>query len=160
MTYAVILVFVLLLSPLVLKLASKQDKKSKLRLKVVFISILIFQLILGFFNWERFSGFGRSGFELSLAYPNSLLGLFFIISAVQILTLLAYKPFNKLVVVLNFINSILLFAGLIRLSSILGFQAVSLASIGAVFLVLSGNVSGLVFLNKDKNLLKKYPFKK
>lgn len=157
MTYAIILVFVLLLSPFVLKLASKQDKKSKFRLKVVFISILIFQLISGFFNWENFSR-GRSGIELALTYPNSLLGLFFIISAVQILVLLISKSFNTPVVVLNFINSILFFAGLIRLSSILGFQAVSLASIGAVFLVLLGNVLGLVWINKDKNLLKKYPF--
>lgn len=153
MTYAIILVFVLLLSPFVLKLASKQDKKSKIRLKIVFISILIFQLILGFLNWENFTN-GRSGFELSLAYPNSLLGLFFIISAVQILALLAYKSFNTQVVILNFINSILLFAGLIRLSAILGFQAVSLASIGAVFLVLIGNVLGLTWINKDKNLLR------
>lgn len=153
MTYAIILVFVLLLSPFVLKLASKQDKKSKLKAKTIFLSILISQLILGFFNWENFTS-GRSGFELSLAYPNSLLGLFFIISAVQILALLAYKSFNTQVVILNFINSILLFAGLIRLSNILGFQAVSFASIGAVFLVLSGNVLGLTWINKDKNLLR------
>jgi len=45
---------------------------------------------------------------------------------------------------------------MIRLSSFLGFQAVSLASIGTVFLVLIGNVLGLAFINKDKNLLKKY----
>lgn len=158
MTYAIILVLVLLLSPFVLKLASKQDKKSKSRAKTIFLSILLMQLILGFFNWEKFNAFGRSGYELSLAYPDSFLGLFFIISALQILALLAYKSFNTLVVVLNFINSILIFISMIKLSIILSFQAVSFASIGAVFLVLSGNVVGLAWINKDKNLLKKYPY--
>lgn len=154
MTYAIILVFVLLLSPFVLKLASKQDKKSKSRAKSIFLSILILQLILGFFNWEEFHAFGRSGYELSFAYPASFLALFFIISALQILTLLTYKSFNTLIVVLNFINTVLIFAALIKLSLILGFQAVSFASIGAVFLVLSGNVLGLIWINKDKNLLR------
>lgn len=158
MTYAIILVFVLLLSPFVLKLASKQDKKSKTKAKTIFLSILSLQLILGFFNWEKFNGFGRSGFELSLAYPDSFLALFFIISALQILALLAYKSFNTFVVVLNFVNTILIFISMIKLSLILSFQAVSFASIGAVFLVLLGNVLGLIWINKDKNLLKKYPF--
>lgn len=45
---------------------------------------------------------------------------------------------------------------MIKLSNILGFQAVSFASIVAVFLVLLGNIIGLTFINKDKNLLKKY----
>lgn len=156
MTYAIILVFVLLLSPFVLKLASKQDKKSKSRAKTIFLSILLMQLILGFFNWEKFNAFGRSGYELSLTYPDSFLGLFFIISALQILALLAYKSFNTLVVVLNFINSILIFISMIKLSIILSFQAVSFASIGAVFLVLSGNVSGLAWINKDSDILAKY----
>lgn len=157
MEYLFILAAVLLISPFVLRLASKQDKKSKTKAKTIFLSILSFQIILGFFNWENFTS-GRSGFELSLAYPFSLLGLFFIISTVQILALLTYKSFNTLVVILNFINTVLIFAGMIRLSSILGFQAVSFASIGSVFLVLFGNVLGLVWINKDNNLLKKYPF--
>lgn len=157
MAYIFILSAVLLISPFVLRLASKQDKKSKIKSKTIFLSILILQVILGFFNWENFSD-GRSGFELSIAYPGSLLGLFFIISALQILAVSMSKSFNTFAVVLNFVSTILIFTGMIRLSSILGFQAVSIASIGTVFLVLSGNVSGLVYLNKDKNLLKKYPF--
>lgn len=154
MEYLFILAAVLLISPFVLRLASSQNKKSKSRAKTIFLSILLMQLILGFFNWERFNAFGRSGYELSFSYPDSFLALFFIISALQILALLVYRAFNTFVVVLNFINTILIFIAMVRLSSILGFQAVSFASIGAVFLVLFGNVVGLTWINKDKNLLR------
>lgn len=143
-------------SPFVLKLASNQGKKTKQNLRSIFIFILSAQIILGFLNWETFKGTGRSGFDLSLAYPGSMLGLFFILSVAQIILLLVSKTFNVLVVVLNFISSVTIFMGMIRLSSILSFQAVSLSSIGAVFLVLTGNVVGLTFINKDSNLLKKY----
>lgn len=156
MTYALILLVVLITTPFILSIASKQDKKSKTKAKTIFLSILLMQLILGFFNWEKLNAFGRSGYDLSLAYPASFLALFFIISALQILALLAYKSFNTLVVVLNFINTVLVFVALIRLSSILGFQAVSFASLLAVFAVLLGNVTGLVWINKDRNLFEKY----
>lgn len=154
-TYVIILAVVLVISPFVLKLASNQGKKTKQQLKSIFLLILSAQILLGFLNWENFT-VGRSGFELSLTYPFSFLGLFFVISVFQILLLLISKSFNILVVVLNFINSILIFTGLIRISSLLDFQAVSFASIGTVFLVLIGNVIGLVFINKDKNILRKY----
>lgn len=154
-TYLFILVAVLVISPFILRLAQSQKQAVKQQLKLVYILILSAQIIFGFLNWENFS-VGRSGFELSLAYPSSLLGLFFIISAVQILALLTYRSFNTQVVTLNFLNTVLIFIGMIRLSNILGFQAVSFASIGAVFLVLLGNVLGLALVNKDKNLLKKY----
>ncbi|MBI2595116.1 hypothetical protein HYW46_00075 [Candidatus Daviesbacteria bacterium] len=156
MEYIFILAAVLLISPFVLRFASKQDKKTKLKTKTIFLSILIMQLVLGFFDWESFTGFGRNGFELSFSYPNSLLGLFFIVVAVQIILLLISKSFSTLVVVLNFAGSIIIFAGMIRLSNILGFQAVSFASVLAVFAVLLGNVAGLVWINKDRNLFRKY----
>lgn len=152
-TYVIILAAVLLISPFVLKTASSQNKRSKQQLKILFLFILSAQIILGFLNWENFTS-GRSGFELSFDFPNSLLGLFFLISTFQIFLLSTSKSFSTLAVILNFINTILIFTGMIRLSSILGFQAVSLASIGAVFLVLTGNVLGLVWINKDKNLLR------
>ena len=158
MEYTLILIAVLVFSPFILSLAANQKKAAKLNLKYFFILILASQVILGFLNWENFTK-GRIGFELSLAYPDSLLGLFFIISALQILALLTYKSFITPTVILNFINTILVFTVMIRLSSILGFQAVRFASIGAVFLVLFGNIAGLSFINKDKNLLGKYPFK-
>ena len=145
-TYIIILVIVLLVSPFVLKLSVDQRKKTKQNLKSFFILVILAQIILGFFG----------GLGLSLAYPGSLLGLFFIISVIQILLLLINKSFNTLVVVLNFFNTFLIFVGMIRLSNMLGYQVADLASIGTVFLVLIGNVIGLVFINKDKNLLKKY----
>ncbi len=156
-TYVIILAAVLVISPFILSLAANQRKETKQQLKFIFLGLLCTQIALGFLNWENFN-FGRSGFELSIAYPNSLLGLFFIISTIQIILLVISNSFNTPVVFLNFINSILIFAGMIRLSNILGFQAVSLASVGAIFLVLAGNVIGLSYINKDKNLLKKYPY--
>ncbi len=154
-----VFVVTILISPFVLILAAKQDKKTKNYLKLSWIVLLALQTFLGFLNWENFT-IGRSGIELSLTYPNSLLGLFFVISILQIFFLLVNKSFNTLVVALNFANTILIFAGMIRLSGILGYQALSFASIGAVFLVLIENIIGLAFINKDKNLLKKYPFLK
>lgn len=154
MPYLIIIVVVLIASPFILRLAQSQDKKDKRNLKHIFLIILVIQICLGLLNWENFT-VGRSGFGLSLAYPNSFLGFFFILSLIQIMILLL-RPFDTLVVVLNFFNSVLIFIGMTRLSNILGFQAVSLASIGAVFLVLAGNVVSLSFINKDRNLLKKY----
>lgn len=154
-TYVIILVAVLVISPFVLKLASNQGEKAKYNLKLFFISILSAQFLLGLLNWENFTS-GRSGFELALSYPQSVLGIFFIISLIQFFLLIAGKKLSTFVVILNFINTVVIFIGMIRLSNILGFQAASLSSIGTVFLVLAGNVVGLVFINKDKNLLKKY----
>lgn len=151
----IVAILTLLLSPFILAIASNQNKEIKKNLKLAFIFILFAQVLLGFLNWEN-NSLGRSGFELSLTYPNSFLGLFFIMPLTQIILLLLNKSFNTLIVVLNFINSVLIFITMIRLSNILGFQAVSFASIGAVFLVLFGNVIGLNFINKDRNLLKKY----
>lgn len=145
-TYIIILVVVLLVSPFVLKLAINQGKKTKQNLKYFFILILFAQIFLEFFG----------GLQLSLAYPSSLLGLFFIISVIQILLLLINKSFNTLVVVLNFLNTFLIFVGMMRVSNMLGYQVVDLASICTVFLVLIGNIIGLALINKDKNLLKKY----
>ena len=156
-TYLIILAAVLIISPFFLKLASKQDTKAKNRLRSFFLLILSAQILLGFFNWENFTT-GRNGFNLSLTYPDSFLGLFFGISIFQIILLVLIRSFNTLVVVLNFINTVLVFFGMIRISSFLGFQAISFASIGAVFLVLFGNIIALAFINKDKNLLKKYPY--
>lgn len=154
MPYLIIIVVVLITSPFILGLAQSQKKEVKRNLKFTLFTIFIAQLSLGLLNWENFTS-GKSGFELSLIFPNSLLGSFFVISILQIILLILSKSFNTLVVGLNFINTVLVFVGMIRLSSILGFQAVSFSSIGAVFLVLIGNVTGFAFINKDKNLLKK-----
>lgn len=154
-TYVIILAAVLVISPFVLRLASSQKKETKQQLKFIFLFLLSAQILLGFLNWENFK-IGRSGFDLSLTYPDSFLGLFFLVSLFQILLLLFVKTAGILVVVLNFINTVVIFAGMIRVSSLLNYQAVSFPSISAVFLVLLGNVVGLAFINKDRNLLKNY----
>ena len=155
MPYLIIIVIVLMTSPFILRLAQSQKKKVKRNLKLTLLILLAAQLILGLLNWENFTT-GRSGFELSLIFPNSFLGPFFIVSVTQIILLMIGKSFNTTVIILNFINTILIFLGMIKLSNFLGFQAVSFASVSVVFLVLFGNVLGLIFINKDKNLLKKY----
>ena len=137
LTYLIILAAVLIISPFVLKLASNQGKRTKQNLKYFFILILSTQIILGFLNWEDFS------------FSNTFLALFFFISILQVFLLLINKPFNTAVVVLNFINTILIFIGMIEVSRILGFQIFNLPSISSVFLVLLGNVIGLTFINKQ-----------
>lgn len=72
---------------------------------------------------------------------------------------LASNQSNKLltqIVALNFINTIFFFIGMIRLGQITGIQAISWGSIGVAFAILIGNVIGLVFINSDKSLLKRY----
>ena len=59
---------------------------------------------------------------------------------------------------LNFVNTVVFLFGIIRASDIVGEQLVSFFNIGAVFAVLIGNVIGLMFINKDKGLIAKYPF--
>ena len=131
-----VVIVTILLSPFILKLASNQGKKAKQSLKLLFISILSAQILLGFLNWKNIS------------YNSLYLGLFFFISILQAVLLLKNKSFNILVIILNFINSVLIFVGMAEVSKILGFQVVSLPSIGSVFLVLTGNIIGLVFINK------------
>ncbi len=128
-------ILTILLSPFILKLASNQGKKTKHNLKSFFIIILSAQIILGYIAGVKF---------------------FLAISFLQVIFLISNKSFNILVVILNFINSILIFVEMIKLSNNLGYQIVSLPAIAAVFLVLTGNVLGLAYINKDKNLLKKY----
>lgn len=155
MAYFFILLAVLITAPFLLRLAQSQNNKLKKRLKNLFLILLSAQLILGFLNWENFSN-GRSAYELSFAYPYSFVGLFFVISAVEICFLFFGKSFQTPIMVLNALNSGLIFVAMIRLSSMLGYQSVSIASVVAVFFVLIGNVVGLAYINKDPNLLKKY----
>ena len=145
MEYILIMVFVLILSPFVLKIALSQKKETKKQLINNLLFILFVQVILCFLNWKSFGTVG--------------LGLFLIISVCQLLMLILNK-YSKLIVSLNFINSVLIFVAMIKLSNQLGYQVTSFESIGSVFLVLFGNVVGLAFINKDKNLLAKYPFLK
>ncbi|MBI2021538.1 hypothetical protein HYS93_01495 [Candidatus Daviesbacteria bacterium] len=153
--YLLILVVVFLLTPFVLLLASKQSKKVKQRIRLVWVALLFSQLLLGFLGWERLLLDGRNGFELALTYPESLLYIFFLINLFQLPPLI-FNHFLNLVVLLNFINTFIIFLSMIKLSSLVGSSVVSLANIGLVFLVLIGNVLGLILINKDRKLLNKY----
>lgn len=159
MTYLIILAGVLVLSPFIISLASSQNKKVKNKLRLILLSLLFLQILSGFFNWEAFLKGTRTGFELALNYPVSFLGVFFIVSFIQILMLVFSKrSADVLAIILNFANTILLFTGLIRASNMTGIQAFSYASLTAIFAVLIGNVIGLTFINKDKSLMAKYPW--
>lgn len=148
-------IITVLLTPFILLIASKQNKETKQHFRLIYIFLLTTQILLGFLNWENFA-LGRSGFELALSYPQSILRLFFVLSLIQLFLLIASKKLSTLVVIINFINTVVLFTGMIRLGQITSTQFVSWASIGAAFLVLIGNVIGLVLINKDKNLFKRY----
>lgn len=151
LTYPIILLFVLILSPFVLTLAGKQDSKTKRNLKSGFFILLLLELTSGFFNWASFSGTGQSGFALAFTYPSSFLGLFFVIILIQMILLFIPKRNAHLAaVVLNFINTAVFFAGVILVSEVIGKQIVSFWNIAAIFAVLIGNIVGLVWLNKDK----------
>lgn len=134
-TYLIILAVVLILSPFVLKIASSQKKETKQQLKLAYLFILSAQIFLGFLGGVR-------------------VWLFLGITLIQILFVLN-RQFT-LAVILNFINTIVFFGSMIRLGQITGIQDSSFSSIATAFLVLIGNVIGLIFINKDKNLLKKY----
>lgn len=142
MEYFFILTAILIISPFIIRLASSQNKKTKDNLKVIFLSFLLLQLILSF--------------KIAFAYPQSFLGLFFVVTIVQIILLFLNRKFYTLAVILNFINTIIFFVGMIRLGQTTGVQDTSFTSIGTTFIVLIGNVVGLILTNKDKNLLKKY----
>ena len=129
-TYTLILIAVLIISPFALTLAEKQDKKTKSRLKYIFLFLLIAQIILASFNWQ-------------------MLLLFLAISLLQFFLLLK-KP-SPAVVILNFINTFVLFITMVRLSRPVGNLA-NLAIITAAFLVLTNNVIGLLLINKEKGL--------
>lgn len=151
---------VVVISPLVLALGSRKDKKTKKWLKYIFLALLILQLVFGFFNWERFDGEGRSGFELARSYPSSLLFLFFGTALFQILLLFITRRAGRVCVSLNFFNTVLIFWGMVRISEVVGHQVVSLAGTRTVFLVLIGNVVGLIYINQDPKLLAKWPWSK
>ncbi|MDO8260804.1 MAG: hypothetical protein Q7T50_04915 [Candidatus Magasanikbacteria bacterium] len=147
---------IILISPIVLAIASKQEKGTKQKLRQIFLLLLILQLFLGLLGWESLPFSGRTGFELAFAYPNAFLWLFFVITIVQIALLTSQKHTAHIAATsLNFLNTLIIFASLILISKILTRQIVSLASIGTVFLNLTASVVSLALANKDKNLLTK-----
>ena len=155
----IILPAVILLGGLVLSWAARQDKKAKNRFRQIFLALILGSLISGFFNWETFTGYGRSGFALSWQYPQSLLFIFFFVALIGFILLLLRRNWADVVaVVLSVANTVVFFASLMRLASTIGFQPFSYANVAALFAVLIGNVIGLMLINKDKNLLAKFPW--
>ena len=151
-----ILIVTIALSPFILQIASRQNQKTKQKLRQIFLLLLMLELFMGLLGWESLPFSGRTGFELALTYPNAFLWLFFIISTIQSVLLTSGKRTAHVAAVyLNFANSIIIFASLIIISKILAKQIVSLASISTVFLNLTANVVSLALVNKDKNLLTK-----
>lgn len=152
---------VLLTAPLILRLAAKQDKKTKRSLRQIYTLILISQLLVGFLGWESAPLAGRSGFALAYERPASFLWLVFLIVIVQIVLLTQRRGSAALIVViLSFANSFVIFASMIAVSAAIGRQIFSLASLGETFLILTGNVAGLLLVNRDANLLSKYAWGK
>ena len=154
-----ILPLTLILSPFILILASRQDKSTKSKIRLILLAFLILELLLGFLNWESLAKEGRSGYQLALSYRWSFLFLFFVLTLFQAIILTFGRRFlDILATIVNFANTIVLFIALILLSNILGYQAVSWANLGTIFLVLFANIAGLVLINKDSNLLSKFPW--
>ena len=152
-TYLIIIIGILVFSPLAIIIAARTDKKTKRILRFSLLALLIIQIVSGFVNWESSSALGRSGIALAAAYPSSLLGLFFIISFVQAGLLLLREHWALVTItVLNFVNTVVFFIGVISLEKIRGIEVFSYFALGAVFAVLIGNVVSLLLVNRDKNL--------
>ena len=129
--YTLILIATIIVSPFAIILAQKQDKKTKSRLKNIFFFVLVAQIILGLFNWKALS-------------------LFLFISLIQILLLVCKT--QTPVVFLNFINTFVFWAIMIRLDQKPISDPANLAGIAIAFIVLIGNLVGLLLINKEKFL--------
>lgn len=132
-TYILILIATITISPFVIILAQKQDKKTKSRLKNIFLLVLVAQIILSLLNWRPLS-------------------LFLFISLIQILLLTRKTQAQIPVVLLNFINTFVFWAIMIRLDQKSISDPSNLAGIAIAFIVLIGNLIGLLLINKEKFL--------
>lgn len=135
--YLLVLIATLVLSPFVVNLAQKQDKKTKSNLKLIFLVLLVSQILLGLLNYQA-------------------LWLFLTISLLQIL-ILTNKSSKTPVVFLNLANTIIFFLIMIRLDQKPISDPANLTGIAIAFIVLTGNVIGLLLINKEK-VLKLKPF--
>jgi len=159
MDFIIVIAVVALVTPLALRIASKQDRDSKNKLRAILWVLLLGEFLSGLLDWETFDGAGRSGLKLALTYPSTFLWMFFVVAFVQIILLSFRRPtIYATVATLNFVNTIIVFIGMIMVSNIIGRQIVSPAGIAAIFLALIGNVVGLLLANKDKNLIAKSPY--
>lgn len=131
--YTLILIATLIISPFAIGLAQKQNKRTKSRLKNIFLLLLVAQITLGMLNWKTLS-------------------LFLIISLVQIFLLTRKTPAQTPVVLLNFINIFVFWAIMIRLGQRPISDPINLAGIAIAFIILIGNIVGLLLINREKGL--------
>src|SRR3989344_1171093 len=155
-----VLPIVLLLTPLFLKLASKQDALTKNALRFLLLTFVILPLVLGFLNWETFTSKESflKGYQTAKLFPLSLLGIFFLLCAALTLILATNK--EKLftyVSVGTFTATLIVFYALIYVSRGLDQPFASFASVSTVFSILIANVVGLLLVNR-KDLTASYAF--
>jgi len=113
---------------------------------------------LAFLNWETQSPGGRNAFALASDFKSIFLWLFLGITFGQIIILhLKTYKFDVLATVGNVFTTFLFFAAAITISNAIGQSLVSPAVITTVLTVLANNVIGFVLVNKDPNLLSKFP---
>ena len=153
-----ILPVIVLISPIILSLAARQEKKVKQKLRYIFQISLVIILGLAFLNWETQNPGGRNAFALASDFKSIFLWLFLEITFGQIIILhLKTYKFDVLATIGNVFATFIFFASAITISNALGQSLVSPAIITVAMTVLINNVIGLVLVNKDPNLLSKFP---
>ena len=155
-----VLPIVLLLTPLFLRLASRQDVGTKNTLRFLLLVFMLLPLVLGFLNWETFTSKESflTGYQTAKLFPLSLLGVFFLLCAALALILATNK--EKLftyVSVGTFTATLIVFYALIYVSRGLDQPFASFASVSTVFSILIANVVGLLLVNR-KDLTASYAF--
>ena len=154
-----ILPVTILISPIVLSLASKQESKVKQKLRYVFQISLAIIIALALLNWETQGAGGRNAYSLALDFKSVFLWLFIAVTFVQLalLQLKNYK-YDLLAAIANIFATFLFFASAISISNTIGQSLVSPAIITVAMTTLINNVLGLVLINKDPTLLAKFPW--
>ena len=146
-----------LISPIILSLASKQEAETKQKLRYVFQISLAIIIALAFLNWETQNPGGRNAFALSSDFKSVFLWLFIAVTFGQLILLqLKNYKYDLGTAIANIFATFLFFASAISISNA-GQSLVSPAVITTALTVLVNNVIGLVLVNKDPNLLSKFP---
>ena len=106
-----ILPVIVLISPIILSLAARQEKKVKQKLRYIFQISLVIIAGLAFLNWETQNPGGRNAFALASDFKSIFLWLFLGItfSQIIILHLKTYK-FDVLATIGNVFATFLFFA--------------------------------------------------
>ena len=156
-----ILPVTILISPIILSLASKQESKVKQKLRYVFQISLVIIIALAFFNWETQGPGGRNAYLLASDFKSVFLWLFIAVTFVQLILLQFRKyKFDLATTIANLVATFLFFASAITISNTIGKSLVSPAIITTAMTVLINNVLGLTLINKDPNLITNFPWSK